>query len=148
MLYVVQVDRGRVRVSVSVSVSVSVIALGLVVCIMSLREVTEKPMIITHILGGELVFSAAFPTPSQNDKSKALLRVRFDTSALGLSSPVRARPLEAPTARCDSRGYPADANLRRLEPLAGVGRRARDTLNGQPRGAKQCCPFPGIFPGF
>eukprot|EP00964_Phaeocystis_antarctica_P029480 scaffold16616_cov105-Phaeocystis_antarctica.AAC.1 len=33
------------------------LALGLVVCIMSLREVTEKPMIITHILGGELVFS-------------------------------------------------------------------------------------------
>ena len=35
------------------------------------------------------------------------------------TSPVRARPLEAPTARCDSRGCPVDARLRPHDEGAG-----------------------------
>ena len=40
----------------------------------------------------------------------ACIRVRTITTPS--TSPVRARPLEAPTARCDSRGCPVDARLR------------------------------------
>ena len=42
------------------------------------------------------------------------------TIATSCASPSAARPLEAPTARCDSRGYPAEAHLRPHAEGAGL----------------------------